>query len=52
VREQIRASEELGLESWALWNPRSAYDPAIFRAETASVSVAPEAAGSPDQATN
>jgi hypothetical protein len=31
VREQIRASEELGLRSWVLWNPRSAYDPAIFR---------------------
>jgi hypothetical protein len=27
VREQIRASEELGLESWVLWNPRSASDP-------------------------
>ncbi|HEY9504590.1 MAG TPA: putative glycoside hydrolase [Gemmatimonadales bacterium] len=52
VREQIRASEELGLESWVLWNPRSAYDPAIFRPETASVSVAPEAPASPDQGTN
>lgn len=31
VREQIRATEELGLTSWVLWNPRSAYDPAIFR---------------------
>jgi hypothetical protein len=31
VREQIRASEELGLRSWVLWNPRSAYDPDIFR---------------------
>ena len=52
VREQIRASEELGLESWVLWNPRSAYDSAIFREETASVSVAPDAAGSPDPGTN
>ena len=26
VREQIRAAEELGLRSWVLWNPRSAYD--------------------------
>lgn len=33
VRDQIRASEELGLRSWVLWNPRSAYDPAIFRPE-------------------
>ncbi|HEX9754190.1 MAG TPA: putative glycoside hydrolase [Gemmatimonadales bacterium] len=31
VREQIRAAEELGLHSWALWNPRSVYDRAIFR---------------------
>ncbi len=31
VRDQIRASEELGLGSWVLWNPRSAYDPGIFR---------------------
>jgi hypothetical protein len=52
VREQIRASEELGLESWVLWNPRSAYDSAIFRAEPSSVSVAPEGSASPDQGTN
>lgn len=26
VREQIRAGEELGIDSWVLWNPRSAYD--------------------------
>jgi hypothetical protein len=31
VREQIRAAEELGLHSWVLWNPRSAYDAGIFR---------------------
>jgi hypothetical protein len=31
VREQIRAAEELGIKSWVLWNPRSAYDSAIFR---------------------
>jgi hypothetical protein len=31
VREQIRAAEELGIKSWVLWNPRSAYDAAIFR---------------------
>lgn len=31
VREQIRAAEELGLLSWALWNPRSVYDPASLR---------------------
>ena len=37
VREQIRAAEELGIKSWVLWNPRSAYDPAIFRPRDASV---------------
>jgi hypothetical protein len=31
VREQIRAAEELGITSWVLWNPRSMYDPGIFR---------------------
>jgi hypothetical protein len=31
VREQIRAAEELGITSWVLWNPRSAYDAEIFR---------------------
>jgi hypothetical protein len=40
VREQIRAAEELGLDGWVLWNPRSAYDAAIFRPEAPSVSVA------------
>ena len=34
VREQIRAAEELGLRSWVLWNPRSAYDADIFRPRT------------------
>jgi len=37
VREQIRAAEELGLKSWVLWNPRSAYDAEIFRPEPAAV---------------
>lgn len=52
VREQIRAAEELGIKSWVLWNPRSAYDPGIFRArdeaaaETADV--APRPAGGTD----
>jgi hypothetical protein len=34
VREQIRAAEELGLHSWALWNPRSVYDAGIFRPDS------------------
>ena len=52
VREQIRAAEELGLDSWVLWNPRSAYDPGIFRPETASVSAATEIPASPQPGTN
>jgi hypothetical protein len=39
VREQIRAAEELGIRSWVLWNPRSAYDAGIFRAKETSVSL-------------
>ena len=31
VREQIRAAADLGINGWVLWNPRSAYDPRIFR---------------------
>lgn len=31
VREQIRATEELGLTGWILWNPRSVYSRAYFR---------------------
>lgn len=30
VREQIRAAADLGIQSWVLWNPRSAYDARIF----------------------
>jgi hypothetical protein len=30
VRAQIRAANDLGLASWVLWNPRSAYDAGIF----------------------
>lgn len=30
VQEQIRAASDLGIHSWVLWNPRSAYDPRIF----------------------
>jgi len=41
VREQIRATEELGLASWVLWNPRGAYDPAIFRREAPAIAARP-----------
>ncbi len=52
VREQIRAAEELGLDSWVLWNPRSAYDPAIFRPEIAAVGPVPAPDASPRQGTH
>jgi hypothetical protein len=52
VREQIRAAEELGLDSWVLWNPRSAYDPGIFRPELASAAGAPPIAESPAPGAN
>jgi hypothetical protein len=34
VRDQIKAASDVGIESWVLWNPRSAYDPRIFRKRT------------------
>jgi hypothetical protein len=47
VREQIRAAEELGITSWVLWNPRSAYDPGIFRTRQPPATVS---AATPDSA--
>ncbi len=44
VQEQIRATEELGLVSWILWNPRSAYDARIFRRQAGMPFPAPAAA--------
>jgi len=52
VRDQIRAAEELGIKSWVLWNPRGAYDPAIFRARDAAMSAADPAAARPAEGTN
>ena len=51
VREQIRAAEELGLKSWVLWNPRSAYDQGIFRPEPAAVGMTAEDTWRPDSGT-
>ena len=45
VRAQIRAAQELGIESWVLWNPRSSYDPGIFRPKPPALSSAPTSAG-------
>jgi hypothetical protein len=36
IREQIRATEELGLTSWVLWNPRSVYQRQSLRPLTSS----------------
>ena len=44
--------EELGLDSWVLWNPRSAYDAEIFRPKSPAVSVALPPPGSPQPGTN
>jgi hypothetical protein len=38
VRAQMRAAQDLGIESWVLWNPRSAYDPGIFRRKSTALS--------------
>ena len=34
VREQIRALTDLGIQSWVLWNPRSAYEHGYFKTDT------------------
>ena len=52
VREQIRAAEELGINSWVLWNPRSAYDPAIFRARASSAGASVPNTPRPPEGTN
>ena len=52
VREQIRAAEELGIHSWVLWNPRSAYEPGIFRPRVAAASVSPAIGERPPEGTN
>jgi hypothetical protein len=31
IREQIRAAEDLGIQSWVLWNPRSVYQRGALR---------------------
>ncbi|HEX5386668.1 MAG TPA: putative glycoside hydrolase [Gemmatimonadales bacterium] len=44
VRAQIRAARDVGIESWVLWNPRSAYDPGIFHGREQALSAAGPAA--------
>ena len=43
IREQIRATEELGLNSWVLWNPRSVYQRESLRPHQSSSDVTAEA---------
>lgn len=33
VREQVRALTDLGISSWVLWNPRSAYERGYFKGD-------------------
>jgi hypothetical protein len=40
IREQIRAAETLGIQSWVLWNPRSVYPRDALRPYRATVSTA------------
>jgi len=48
IREQIRAAEELGILSWVLWNPRSAYQRDALRPyRSAAMPPDAEAAGAP-----
>jgi hypothetical protein len=50
VREQIRAANDLGIGSWVLWNPRSAYDPRIFAKPTTQLGRRPAPAPVPHPA--
>ena len=43
IREEIRATEELGLTSWVLWNPRSVYQRESLRPYQSSSDVTKEA---------
>jgi hypothetical protein len=36
VREQMRAASDLGVESWILWNPRSAYERGYFKPDSSA----------------
>jgi hypothetical protein len=53
VREQIKAAADLGIHTWVLWNPRSAYDPRIFQkgvpAGAQAVTLGPTPASEPER---
>ena len=40
IREQIRAAETLGIQSWVLWNPRSVYPREALRPYRTAVTTA------------
>jgi hypothetical protein len=42
IREQIRATEDLGLTSWVLWNPRSVYQRQSLRPYGTATGATPE----------
>ncbi|HTR19975.1 MAG TPA: putative glycoside hydrolase [Gemmatimonadales bacterium] len=46
IREQIRATEDLGIHSWVLWNPRSAYQRNALRPYSSKLEPAALAVGS------
>lgn len=53
VRDQIRAAEELGIQGWVLWNPRSAYESAYFKPKGTDVFMKAELGSSrPAEGTN
>ncbi|OLB68078.1 MAG: hypothetical protein AUI09_01335 [Gemmatimonadetes bacterium 13_2_20CM_2_66_5] len=41
IREQIRAAEELGIDTWVLWNPRSVYQRDSLRPYREQVAIVP-----------
>ena len=41
IREQIRAAEELGIDTWVLWNPRSVYQRNSLRPYRDAVATVP-----------
>jgi hypothetical protein len=45
IRAQIRATEDLGIESWVLWNPRSVYQKAALPPYPSSAGRVPASGG-------
>jgi len=45
IREEIRATEESGINSWVLWNPRSVYQRGSLRPYPSETQMSPTASG-------